>query len=101
MKKKNKAAFKKTIRFFFFGVASIAIVIVMLSSLSGAVIDIYGKYKEKESLNTKMIELREKEAKLTVDVERMKDPEYVARYLREKFFYSKKDEFIIRLPEQD
>jgi len=95
----KKAVLKKAARFLFFGVASFAIIIVMFSSLSGVIVDIYGKYREKEMLNDRLLDLREKEAKLTVDVERMKDPEYVARYLREKFFYSKKDEFIIRIPE--
>ena len=84
----------------FFGVTCMLVVIVVLSSLSGAVLDIYAKYKEKDDLGAKLIVLKEQESKLTVDVERMKDPEYVARYLREKFYYSKEDEFIIRIPEK-
>ena len=87
-------------RFFFFGVISITTVVLLLSSLSNVLIDIYKKYNEKDELNEKLDVLREKEAELTIDVERMKDPEYVARYLREKFFYSKDGEYIIRIPEK-
>jgi len=96
---KKKAKLQKTIRFLFFGVVSIAVVVTIMSSLSGVVVNIYGKYNEKEELSNKLLGLKETEAKLTVDVERMNDPEYVARYLREKFFYSKEDELIIRIPE--
>ena len=96
---KKRAKFQKMVRFLFFGVVSIVVVVTILSSLSGVIVDIYGKYNEKEELSNKLLSLKETEAKLTVDVERMNDPEYVARYLREKFFYSKEDEFIIRIPE--
>jgi cell division protein DivIC len=63
--------------------------------------DIYGKYKEKEELNNNLIKLKDKEQKLTVDVEKLQDPEYVGRYLREKFLYSKKGEYIIKLPQEE
>ena len=56
------------------------------------------KYKEKDELNQNLIVLKEEEQKLTVDVERLQNPEYVGRYLREKFLYSKNDEYIIKIP---
>ena len=48
----------------------------------------------------KLVELQEEEKQLTIDVEKMQDPEYVGRYLREKYFYSKDGEYIIRIPEK-
>ena len=62
---------------------------------------IYQKYLEKEQLSKDLIELKEQEQKLTVDVEKLQDPEYVGRYLREKFLYSKSDEYIIKIPHKD
>ena len=59
---------------------------------------IFDKYKEKEELSKSLVELKEEEQKLTVDVERLQNPEYVGRYLREKFLYSKNDEYIIKIP---
>ena len=35
------------------------------------------------------------------DIKKLKDPEYVARYAREKYMYSKDGELIIRLPDDD
>ncbi len=67
-------------------------------SVSKVIVEIYSKNKEKEELNNKLVELKKEEEQLTIDVEKLKDPEYVARYLREKFFYSTDGEYIIRIP---
>ena len=62
--------------------------------------EIYQKYKEKKDLDQKLVELKSQEKELKVDVEKMQDPEYIARYLREKYLYSKDGEYIIRIPEK-
>ena len=59
---------------------------------------ITGKYKEKDELNNELNELKEEEQELSTDVQKLQDPEYVARYLREKYYYYKSNEFIIKLP---
>lgn len=95
VKKKPK---KKALRFVFFGIASCAFIIYFFGFVVSVAFDIMAKYEEKELLNEKLISLKEKEQELSIDVEKLKDPEYVARYLREKFFYSKEDEYIIKIP---
>lgn len=62
-------------------------------------VDIASKYKENEELKEKLVSLQEKEEKLAVDVVKLQDPEYIARYAREKFFYSKEGEITLNLPE--
>ena len=52
---------------------------------------------EKKELIEKNKELKEKQDSLKVDIERLSDSEYVARYAREKYFYSKQGELIIRI----
>lgn len=59
------------------------------------------KYQEKQKLEDEIIALKEKEEELKVDVERLEDPDYVARYAREKYMYSKEGEIILRLPEDN
>ena len=49
----------------------------------------------------KLVALKEKEVELENDVNKLKDPEYLARYAREKYFYSKDGEYVIRIPEDD
>ncbi len=64
-------------------------------------VQISEKYREKSLLEDEIIVLKEKEEELKVDVERLKDPDYVARYAREKYMYSKDGEIILRLPEDN
>ncbi len=64
-------------------------------------IDIMAKYKEKDMLNKELIELKEEEQKLSVDVKKLQNREYVARYLREKFLYSKEGEYIIKILDKE
>ena len=97
--KKTKAR-KKTLRFFVFGITCIALSCTIVFSISKIWTQIYSKYKEKQELETKLSELKAKKKELSIDVEKMQDPEYVARYLREKYFYSKSGEVIIRIPEK-
>ena len=42
---------------------------------------------------------KEKEDELKATVTKLQDPDYVARYAREKYLYSKDGEIIIRIPE--
>jgi len=56
--------------------------------------------KEKKFLQDKLIVLQDKETELNSDIKKLKDPEYVARYAREKYMYSKDGELIIRIPDK-
>lgn len=100
LKKTKAKAKKQAFRFLVFGVVCIFIITGLLTTITKVWINIYEKYQEKEELNNKILALKEKEEQLSVDVERLQDPEYIARYLREKYFYSKDGEFIIRIPEK-
>ena len=97
--KKQKAK-KSTLRILVFGVACIIISGTVALSISKLWSEIYQKYKEKKDLDQKLVELKSQEKELKVDVEKMQDPEYIARYLREKYLYSKDGEYIIRIPEK-
>lgn len=99
-KKIRKKAKKQTFRLLIFGVACLFVIGTILTTLTKVWIDIYSKYKEKAELEKKILALKTEEEELTVDVERLQDPEYIARYLREKYFYSKNGEYIIRIPEE-
>ncbi len=88
-------------RFLFFGVFSIVIIATILGSLSRVWISILDKYREKDKLEEKLTLLQEEGDSLSIDVEKLQDPEYQARWLKEKFFYSSDGEYIIRLPHVD
>lgn len=54
---------------------------------------------EKKFLEEQLVKLEEEEKVLESDIQKLNDPSYVARYVREKYLYSKDGELIIRLPE--
>jgi len=82
----------------FLGLGSIVVITITVFSIGKYWVEIYQKYKEKQELAQKLYTLKEEEDALKVDVERLQDPEYVARYAREKYYYSKDGEFILRIP---
>ncbi|MBE6159162.1 MAG: hypothetical protein E7159_05000 [Firmicutes bacterium] len=53
------------------------------------------------SLNEKYEKLLEEEKALKSDVNKLQDPDYVARYAREKYLYTRDGELIIRMPESE
>ena len=55
---------------------------------------------EKKDLDKELTSLKEKEEQLKVDANKLQDPDYIARYAREKYFYSKDGEFILQIPEE-
>ena len=63
-------------------------------------VEILAKYQEKSVLEQEIVALIEKEEQLKVEVDRLEDPDYVARFAREKYMYSKDGEIILRLPEE-
>lgn len=93
--KKNKKSIK---RMMFLGVSSLAIIIGTTYTIGKYWIEIYDKYKEKKELKQELTALKEKEEELKVDASKLQDPDYIARYAREKYSYSKDGEIILRIP---
>lgn len=94
-KKKNKKELK---RMLFLGMSSIAIIIGTTYTIGKYWVEIYDKYQEKKELKKKLVTLKEKEDELKVDASKLQDPDYIARYAREKYSYSKDGEIILRIP---
>ena len=91
---------KKAKRIATFGVISIVIVVMTSIALGSLFLDILDKYNEKKNLESKLVALQDKQKELEQDVKKLEDPEYLARYAREKYFYSKDGELILRIPEK-
>ncbi len=96
-KKKNKARY----RLFLLIPVCFIMLVTVFATIGGYWVKISHKYEEKSQLEKEIIALKEEEEVLKVDVDRLQDPDYVARYAREKYMYSKEGEIILRLPEDD
>lgn len=60
---------------------------------------IFANYSEKKELENKYTELLAEEETLSGDILKLQDPNYIARFAREKYLYSKNGEIIIRIVE--
>lgn len=57
--------------------------------------------KSKAELEKQLVLLQEKEENLTSDIQKLKDPEYIARYARENYMYSMDGEYIIKIDDDN
>ena len=57
--------------------------------------------KSKKQLNEQLTELQTQEKNLTTDIQKLKDPEYIAKYARETYMYSKDGEYILKIENDD
>ena len=101
-KKKTKVSMKKNVkRLLVFGLFSVAIISFVLVSVYKVVNQIVDKYHEADELEERIVALTEEEEDLNSEINRLQDKDYLARYAREKYFYSKNGELIIRIPTEN
>ena len=101
-KTKTKFNMKKTVkRILVFGFFSLAIISFIGITVVKTINQIVDKYKEADVLEKKMASLDEQEEDLNNEINRLQDKDYLARYAREKYFYSKNGELIIRIPTEN
>jgi len=96
-KKKKRKTSKSKIRivlsFIIFGSVTAALGYNCLTNI----LKIQDMNNEKKKLETQLVNLQEEKEILETDILKLEDPDYIAKYVREKYFYSKDGELILRL----
>jgi cell division protein DivIC len=75
----------------------IILVTFFVANMFSTISKIYNNVKETKKLSNEYNEKISEEKRLKTEIEKLNDPEYVAKYAREKFLYSKNGEIIIKL----
>ena len=88
---------KQKRRLLFLTIITIPLLVLFLSNLFSYCTQIYKNVKDKEQLQTEMNEKLDEEEDLKMQITKLQDPEYIAKYAREKYLMSKNDEIIIRI----
>ena len=96
MKKIGKKAKRRLFVLTFLSIAASGVLVFMVFNDWQQIL--HNKAKARE-LDTQYQDLLREEEKLNSEVNKLSDPDYVARYAREKFLYSLPDEIIIRKSE--
>lgn len=99
--RKSKISKKAKLRILLFFIIFGGIIGSLSYSFFSNVNKIVSIKREKQILSDRIAELTDEEAVLNSDIKKLEDPEYVARYAREKYLYSKDGELIIRIPDDD
>ena len=97
---KKKGKVKTRRRLLILGLMSVFVIVVMTFTIVRYWVEIFEKYNEKNNLDKELTSLKEKEEELKVDANKLQNPDYIARYAREKYLYSKDGEFILQIPKE-
>lgn len=92
-KMSQKTKFRVTFLILGFIISSV----LFVSSIFSYATQIIKTKNEIKELNLAYTESLEEEDKLNDEINKLKDPEYLAKYAREKYLYSKDDEIIIKI----
>ena len=75
----------------------VALLISLVASMYHSFMQIIDNHKQTVALTAEYETLLEEEKALSSEVTKMQDPNYVARYAKEKYLYSEDNEIIIRI----
>lgn len=95
VKKSNMKPKKGYIAFLMMAV--VMFVIILISTVFSDIVQIYNNEKESKILEKRRTDLLEEEASLNSEVIKLQDPDYIARYAREKYLYTKDGEKILTI----
>ena len=88
-------------RLLFFGTFSVVIIGYFIFNLFYNTYRLYSLKKEEKKLNEDLTELKRESKILNAEIGKLKDPEYIAKYARENFSYSKEGEYIIKINNEE
>lgn len=99
MKKMKKKAANN--RLMLFGTISIIVIVFFIYTLLSYVIQVKDLQKEHIRIENELSLLKDEEQNLKNEIEKLKDEDYLARFARENYMYSKDGEYIIRIPDKE
>ena len=93
-RKKYKSEWKQLVFLLF---AVVVFLVILVSTIFNDVTQIYRNRKQTHELENRYNQLLEEEASLSSEVSKLQDPDYQARYAREKYLYTKEGEKILTI----
>ena len=101
MAKKKKVSKSAKKRLLVFGTLSFAMIIYFFITLTTYTLNIIDLNHEKKELNNQLLVLKEDEENLNIELKKLQDSDYIARFARENYLYSKNGEYIIKIQGND
>ena len=92
----KKRKVKKSVVKFILRIVSIVIIFYFFITTISYGIKIKTLSSMEKNLNNNLLELKENEEKLKTDILKLNDKEYIARYAREHYLYTRDGEFVLK-----
>lgn len=96
-KKRRPMTKAATARLLTFGSVCLIVIASFLFSLVNYSTTLYKLTKEKQRLEAEYLVLQEGAEDLKIEITKLQDPEYLAKFARENYLYSKEGELIIKI----
>lgn len=97
---KNKVSKKVKRRLIVFGPIAVFIIAYCAFTLVTTGMDLYQLKMEEKELTEKLSTLKSDASDLKTEITRLQDKDYVARYARENYLYTKNGEYVIKTEEK-
>ncbi len=97
---KKKVSRKVKRRLTFIGPIFIGIFVVFSITIFSYIYKIDQLSTEKQILQNNLEKLTNEEESLTTEIEKLRDPDYIAKYARENYFYTKDGEYVIKIKDK-
>lgn len=101
MAKKKKIPTASKHRLIIFGTLSILLMGYFFVTLFNYMVSINNLKNQQQDLKKELTSLQADADDLSTTIQRLKDPDYLARYARENYLYSKDGEYIIKIEEKE
>ncbi len=99
----NKKRVSKTVkrRLTLLGPIFIGVFVICTITIFTYIYKIQTLRDEKNKLNEQLEKLKTDEKELSNEISKLKDPEYIAKYARENYYYTKDGEYVIKIEEKE
>ncbi len=98
---KKKVSKKAKRRLIVFGPIAIFIIVYCAFTLVTTGMDLYKLKSEEKELTEKLSTLKSDASDLKTEITKLQDKDYVARYARENYLYTKNGEYVIKTEEKN
>ena len=88
-------------RLVFLGPLAIFLIGYCLVTVFVTASDLYKLNKEEKELQTNLKELKTNAKSLKTEITKLQDKDYIARYARENYLYTKDGEYVIKVKDED
>ena len=98
---KKKVPKKAKRRLIVFGPLAVFIIVYCIFTVITTGIDLYSLTNEEKELTNKLTTLKTDASDLKTEITKLQDKDYVARFARENYLYTKNGEYVIKTEEKE